>query len=236
MYKKRGDDGTEEVSFTYYPFGEERGSAVQNDDSFATYYWDKTTGIDYADQRYYSASIGRFLTPDPYHEDVQSGGPQNTTSSLKVTNVQKTGAAYAAVARRVQELLQNIDSDCRRFLESVGNKLGEYVADLLSNDLLEVADSSQNVAAFTNTAGTDLTSVEAAIVVNAGGAFFSSACVVNRKRIAGGTPRAQAFILLHEFAHALDAKGFQADFNDRGAGNQNDALIHQDCSKTLGRF
>ncbi len=111
VYKKRGDDGTEEVSFYlgnkklgvyqvnddgfnpfqfttlstqlwfggkklavrdrlgskggYYPFGEERGSAVQNDDSFATYYRDKTTGVDYADQRYYSAAIGRFVTPDP---------------------------------------------------------------------------------------------------------------------------------------------------------------------------
>ncbi len=55
----------------YYPFGEERGSAVQNDDSFATYYRDKTTALDYADQRYYSALTGRFVTPDPYQA---SGG------------------------------------------------------------------------------------------------------------------------------------------------------------------
>ncbi len=33
----------------YYPYGEERSGAVQNTDSFATYYRDKTTALDYAD-------------------------------------------------------------------------------------------------------------------------------------------------------------------------------------------
>ncbi len=95
VYKKRGDDSTEEISFYlgnkklgvyqvndgsqlqfttlstqfwfggkklavrdrlgsaggYYPYGEERSSAVQNTDSFATYYRDKTTALDYADAR-----------------------------------------------------------------------------------------------------------------------------------------------------------------------------------------
>ncbi len=64
----------------YYPFGEERGSAVQNDDSFATYYRDKTTGVDYADQRYYSGAIGRLVTPDPYRAGTGSGIPSNPQS------------------------------------------------------------------------------------------------------------------------------------------------------------
>jgi RHS repeat-associated protein len=44
----------------------------QNTDGFATYYQDAASGLNYADQRYYSAQYGRFNTPDRY---VASGGP-----------------------------------------------------------------------------------------------------------------------------------------------------------------
>jgi RHS repeat-associated protein len=55
----------------YYPYGEERSATAEGTDKFATYHRD-ATGFDYADQRYYSAKFGRFLTSDPY---VASGGP-----------------------------------------------------------------------------------------------------------------------------------------------------------------
>jgi RHS repeat-associated protein len=55
----------------YYPYGEERSATAEGTDKFATYHRDGT-GFDYADQRYYSAKFGRFLTSDPY---VASGGP-----------------------------------------------------------------------------------------------------------------------------------------------------------------
>ena len=41
---------------------------------FATYTRDGATGLDYADQRYYASTFGRFLTPDPYQA---SGGPSD---------------------------------------------------------------------------------------------------------------------------------------------------------------
>jgi RHS repeat-associated protein len=51
----------------YFPYGEERGAPTTNDTyKFATYWRDQTTGLDYADQRYYASTLGRFLTPDPY--------------------------------------------------------------------------------------------------------------------------------------------------------------------------
>jgi RHS repeat-associated protein len=62
----------------YFPYGEERGTPTGNDTyKFATYWRDSTTGLDYADQRYYSSSYGRFPTPDPY---VASGGPAKPSS------------------------------------------------------------------------------------------------------------------------------------------------------------
>jgi RHS repeat-associated protein len=61
----------------YFPYGEERGTPTTNDTyKFATY-WRDSTGLDYADQRYYASSFGRFLTPDPY---MASGGPADPQS------------------------------------------------------------------------------------------------------------------------------------------------------------
>jgi RHS repeat-associated protein len=49
----------------YFPYGEEQGQTTpQEQTKFATYFRDATTALDYADQRYYSRSIGRFLTVD----------------------------------------------------------------------------------------------------------------------------------------------------------------------------
>jgi RHS repeat-associated protein len=51
---------------------------------FATYTRDAATGLDYADQRYYSSSFGRFTTPDPFKP---SADPQNPTSWNRFTYV-----------------------------------------------------------------------------------------------------------------------------------------------------
>ena len=50
----------------YYPYGEERNSPPLANDQvkFATYTRDSGTGLDYADQRYYASTFGRFMTPD----------------------------------------------------------------------------------------------------------------------------------------------------------------------------
>ncbi|MFN7542173.1 MAG: RHS repeat-associated core domain-containing protein, partial [Acidobacteriota bacterium] len=59
-----------------FPYGESRSSSPGDDrENFATYSRDSLSGLDYADQRYYAPSLGRFLTPDPYL--ASSGGIQN---------------------------------------------------------------------------------------------------------------------------------------------------------------
>ena len=52
----------------YFPYGEDRTSPASppNDNvKFATYTRDSATGLDYADQRYYASTFGRFITIDP---------------------------------------------------------------------------------------------------------------------------------------------------------------------------
>jgi RHS repeat-associated protein len=65
---------------TYYPYGEARSSPSE----FATYQRDNT-GLDYAQNRYYSSQIARFTTADPY---VASGGPKDPQSWNRYAYVQ----------------------------------------------------------------------------------------------------------------------------------------------------
>jgi len=50
----------------YYEYGEEQSATPNDREKFGTYFRDGTTALDYADQRYYASTLGRFLTPDPY--------------------------------------------------------------------------------------------------------------------------------------------------------------------------
>ena len=49
----------------FHPYGDEITSTANDREKFATYTRDSYTGVDYADQRYYTSSYGRFNTPDP---------------------------------------------------------------------------------------------------------------------------------------------------------------------------
>jgi RHS repeat-associated protein len=293
----------------YYPYGEAQNSGFNDFDKFATYYRDGTSLLDYARNRYYSSTLGRFISADPfvnsaglgdpgswnryayaggdpvnrfdpgglcdqdpnysvtvcgtsdplgfmdsqyslqywYRNDpgmfnwfmVQtggggSGGPKQRI--LQVTNVQKSGRDYDQVENRFWDIENAIDPDCLSFLQSGGGNLGSYVGDLLSNNLLAVANFTSNIAAFTNSAGSTLPPGTAAITVNDTGAFFSNRFTVDQGNLIGGTARAQVFILLHELGHALGAQGFRPDLNDRKAGKANDKLVDTNCKKTLSEF
>jgi RHS repeat-associated protein len=61
----------------YYPWGEARGTNPQDTWSYATYWQDSATDLDYADQRYYGNVQGRFMTPDPYTNSGWLGDPQS---------------------------------------------------------------------------------------------------------------------------------------------------------------
>jgi RHS repeat-associated protein len=63
----------------YFPYGDDRSNPPPANDQvkFATYTRDSATGLDYADQRYYSSTYGRFASPDQY---MASAGPKNPQS------------------------------------------------------------------------------------------------------------------------------------------------------------
>lgn len=62
------------ATYSYYPFGEEYTTTAQGIYKFGSYYRDGT-GLDYAQNRYYSSIMGRFLTPDPSSRSMNSTNP-----------------------------------------------------------------------------------------------------------------------------------------------------------------
>jgi RHS repeat-associated protein len=63
----------------YYPFGEERNLPPLANDyvKFASYTRDSATSLDYADQRYYSNTLGRFMSTDPSFVSAAPANPQS---------------------------------------------------------------------------------------------------------------------------------------------------------------
>jgi len=70
---------------SYYPYGEAKSGTVSNADSFATYYRD-STGLDYAQERFYASGSGRFLTSDPYRASAQLVSPTTWNRYSYVTS------------------------------------------------------------------------------------------------------------------------------------------------------
>jgi RHS repeat-associated protein len=50
----------------FYPYGEEITSTASDRTKFGTYNRDSYTGFDYAQNRYFASTYGRFVTPDPF--------------------------------------------------------------------------------------------------------------------------------------------------------------------------
>ena len=73
MRDRQGTD--RETGASYYPYGDEISSTANDAEKYATYVRDSFTTLDYADQRYYASSYGRFNTADPYAKSARLRNP-----------------------------------------------------------------------------------------------------------------------------------------------------------------
>jgi RHS repeat-associated protein len=78
-------------SVRHFPYGREPVDTGLDRVKFATYYRDQTTIFDYARNRYYARTTGRFTTPDPYRP---SGGPADPQSWNRYAYVQNDPVNY----------------------------------------------------------------------------------------------------------------------------------------------
>ena len=93
------------ASAANHPYGENYSGS--NTDGFATYYQDSSTGLNYADQRYYAATYGRFNTPDRYKA---SGGPSDPGSWNRYTYVGNDPVNYTDRSGRIRNVIGDCDS------------------------------------------------------------------------------------------------------------------------------
>ena len=61
----------------FYPYGDEITSTANDREKFGTYLRDGFTGLDYADQRYYASTYGRFNSADQYVASAQGANNPN---------------------------------------------------------------------------------------------------------------------------------------------------------------
>ncbi len=65
----------------FRPYGDEITSTGNDRVKFGTYTRDSLSGLDYADQRFYTSSYGRFNTPDPYQAAAKGANDPSTPMS-----------------------------------------------------------------------------------------------------------------------------------------------------------
>ena len=60
-----------------YPYGAEYTQTANDREKYATYTRDSVTGLDYAMNRYYASTWGRFTSPDPSGNSIDPASPQS---------------------------------------------------------------------------------------------------------------------------------------------------------------
>jgi RHS repeat-associated protein len=68
------NNGTSPASTSFLPYGEELSATGNDVIKFATYTRDGSTGLDYADQRFYTSQFGRFMSADRYQSVAKANG------------------------------------------------------------------------------------------------------------------------------------------------------------------
>jgi RHS repeat-associated protein len=198
---------------------------------------------------YGSVDVWQWISspPPPRSDDDpvidMPGGGSPEPSIFRVRNPSKTGSNQDRIVAVLNKIKSDIDPDCAKWLGDVSGTINSLLGDSSNPETVFVAHGvfdRANVAAFTGTAGTDLPAGYAALVVNDNGGFFKSndlGVSITVAGYGGGSPQAQALIMLHELAHILNASGFkQNDFGNDNAITANNDMVKSRCAKTINAF
>ena len=95
----------------FYPYGDEITSTGNDETKFATYNRDSYTTLDYADQRFYASTYGRFNTPDRYGASAKLKDPTSWNRYAYVLNDPVNGYDPTGLIKYVGPPGDESDSD-----------------------------------------------------------------------------------------------------------------------------
>ncbi len=239
-------------SYEYDSFGRMLGlsETVRNPLRYTAREHDAEAGLYYYRARYYDPSVGRFLSEDPVglaggNNFYQYAGnrPTNFTDPSGQSASQNSDSGLAMIAATMQRIraLLPLDPKCLCFLGSNKSDPLQMLDDILRLDLFGMTpippetDSQGNITSIVN-AETASGIPNQAVTVNSLGAFFNRSLngvplTTNNGNIAGGTARAQGFIILHELGHVTQV--LLPDLHNAKAEAQNNKDIAKHCKKTI---
>jgi hypothetical protein len=180
----------------------------------------------------------------PATQPTASGGEEVTAASPTYNFINlSSGPGYYQdrILRRLEELKELIDDRCASLFggkDAFNRKMNELTAVDGAGNTKGIANAQIAPTEVRPDSGVTnaIASGSELITVNIYGAFFSNDVTTNNGRIQGGTDKAGAFILLHEFGHIMNATGFKSDNGNVEVGKSNNDIIHNNCQDTLRKF
>jgi RHS repeat-associated protein len=185
--------------------------------------------------------LGNTCAGQPGHK----GRDHGEGGSIVVTNPSQTGTKQTTIGNVLSRLASALacDPECTSFLAQNGLDPMAVLSNI-QNGNFGHADISENgdpnsIAAVSPVSASINGVADTSIFVNNQGAFFQGSAggasmTIGPKHLPGGTPAAQAFILLHELGH--NTKVLRPDAEVPKSGRQNDKDIQSHCKKTIESF
>jgi len=215
----------------YLPFGEERpvqSDPTLNDRAFTGHQRDSETGLDYMVARYYSSSLGRFMSPDPASESINVENPQSWNRYAYVMN-----NPLRFIDPRGEEATATVNEEKKTITVTVQIDIyGEEASDELAGQMESQIEGAWNGQTYTDPeTGTEY-AVEVDAQVRNVGTDGDAATAPNRIEITSDvkdgrswvntfgkvdtgkwTPDAGGTTYAHEAGHLM---GLRDDYKDRG--------------------
>ncbi|MGB6131718.1 MAG: RHS repeat-associated core domain-containing protein [Acidobacteriaceae bacterium] len=160
-------------------------------------------------------------------------------AEFKVANASTEGPQQDTINNRLKDLQQRLPKDkpCNDFLNSQGVNAQQFLNDAMKYNAIGHADITENEDPFSDAAVSNGLVPGQVTTINNQGAFFhptttaGAPMTIGPRGFAGGSPRAQAAIMLHELGHLTHV--LRPDAGNMKAVRANDKDINTHCAATI---
>ena len=187
---------------------------------------------------------------------IWAGALTYAHGQIVVENPSKTGPQQTSIYNTLDFIVANMDASCSATLPMAKDMIVALESDRSNEQTILIGHANfpnTTIAAFTNEGhepagylvviadnGAFFTANEKTEIAHLSGSTIGSVMGGDRTsfyiiagQYKGGTNPAKVEILLHELGHAVNAPGFQADYNSQNKIDANDRIIMTGCKSVL---